>query len=309
MDNRIRNFFISLIPSVLIFAIQILIMIFGFEVTIVVKTGEFTTGTFTDWMNSIMSVITTADFNAWVSALYAVSASVIFGLWYRAMRRQGVKDFSLTPAVAAEHIKEAGVEAKDSFSGYKMGIIPGLILFVAGAQYVCNFLVDFLGKAVPEWLAIYEQLMEAAGITEDTITPLMLIYAMILGPVTEELAFRGITYGYARRAMPLWAANGVQAVLFAGMHLNPLQSAYTLLFGLLIGYIYARSRNILLTMLIHVAYNALSLVLGELIIIPEQATFYFLVMLISMMATYFGFILILRSLPIAVSVSPDEEWR
>ena len=59
----------------------------------------------------------------------------------------------------------------------------------------------------------YETLMEGMGLN-DTVTLPLVLYAVILGPVCEEYAFRGLTMRYARRVMPFWTANVVQAVAF-----------------------------------------------------------------------------------------------
>lgn len=48
--------------------------------------------------------------------------------------------------------------------------------------------------------------METAGLDSD-IGLFMFIYAVILGPVCEELVFRGVTMRLVRRALPFWAAN------------------------------------------------------------------------------------------------------
>ena len=188
-------------------------------------------------------------------------------------------------------------------------MIPGIILFVVGLQMVSLYMIEFISKAFPEWIAVYEELLQRSGLDDAGSSILVVIYAVLVGPIVEELGFRGLTYGYARRALPLWAANCVQAVLFAGMHMNPIQSLYTLCFGLLVGYIYAKCRNIAIPILIHICFNLTSVVAGDFMYLGETPAAFFVILLISLTATYFGFMLILGSIPVAVKVDPEDEWQ
>lgn len=78
--------------------------------------------------------------------------------------------------------------------------------------------------------------METAGLDSD-IGLFMFIYAVILGPVCEELVFRGVTMRLVRRALPFWAANLMQAVLFGIFHMNWIQGIYAFVLGLVLGWI------------------------------------------------------------------------
>ena len=77
----------------------------------------------------------------------------------------------------------------------------------------------------------------------------------IMAPLTEELLFRGIIQGEFRRVMPEPAAIVLQAVLFAAYHMQPVQSAYALIPGLLLGMAYAWSRTIWVPILMHMSFN------------------------------------------------------
>ena len=290
MENRHRNFLISLVPTLLMLGLQLAAIIFLSEIHMVTVTANFSGSSFSEYMDALISGLAETDFTVNASLLYSILAFSIFVIWYVSLRRE-----------------ESNV--KEAFSGCKWTLAPGILVFIVGLQYVCNYLLEFLGKMFPEWLAMYEQIMKSSGLEDAPITVPIVLYAVILGPVSEELAFRGITYGYARRALPLWAANAIQAVLFAGLHMNPLQSAYALLFGALVGYIYAKSRNIVLTSIIHILFNLLSFIEGDLFYMGDSPIAFFAILLTSLMATYFGFILIIRSLPVVLKVDPKEEYR
>ena len=55
---------------------------------------------------------------------------------------------------------------------------------------------------------------------------ILVLYSVLIGPVCEELIFRGLTLKYAKRAMPFWVANFLQALLFGVFHMNMIQDVY-----------------------------------------------------------------------------------
>ncbi len=82
--------------------------------------------------------------------------------------------------------------------------------------------------------------------------------AVIIAPLTEEVIFRGlILRGLLGRWKP-WTAITVSAALFALMHFNPAQTPVALGLGLLLGWIYVRTRSLGLCMLGHAVNNSAS---------------------------------------------------
>ena len=82
--------------------------------------------------------------------------------------------------------------------------------------------------------------------------------AVIIAPVTEEVIFRGlILRGFLGRWKP-WTAIIASAALFALMHFNPAQTPVALGLGLVLGWIYVRTRSLGLCMLGHAVNNSAS---------------------------------------------------
>jgi membrane protease YdiL (CAAX protease family) len=80
----------------------------------------------------------------------------------------------------------------------------------------------------------------------------------ITGPILEEILFRGIILeGFLNRYKPgkaiLWSA-----LLFGMFHLNPWQFIPAFMIGLLLGYIYLRTRSLLPVIFIHILNNSFS---------------------------------------------------
>jgi len=84
------------------------------------------------------------------------------------------------------------------------------------------------------------------------------ILAIVVAPLAEETLFRGIILrGLLGRWKP-WAAIALSATLFALMHFNPAQTPVALALGLLLGWVYVRTRSLGLCMLGHALNNASS---------------------------------------------------
>ena len=100
--------------------------------------------------------------------------------------------------------------------------------------------------------------MESA--TETSIMFAMFIYASILGPITEEIVFRGALLRGLEKYGKLFAII-VSAVLFGAFHSNLIQGIFTTLAGLLLGYV-AIEYSIKWAIVFHIINN---LVLGDIL--------------------------------------------
>ncbi len=84
------------------------------------------------------------------------------------------------------------------------------------------------------------------------------ILAVVVAPLAEETLFRGVILrGLLGRWKP-WAAIALSAALFALMHFNPAQTPIALGLGLVLGWVYYRTRSLGLCMLGHALNNASS---------------------------------------------------
>lgn len=107
-------------------------------------------------------------------------------------------------------------------------------------------LLDFL----PDWLEnTFQQLQGNWG---------GIVYIAVLGPVLEELMFRGaITRELLNRFRPTTAIL-ISGLLFGLIHFNPAQSVAGLLMGILLAWLYYRTRSVVPGIVVHVLNNSLS---------------------------------------------------
>ena len=125
--------------------------------------------------------------------------------------------------------------------------------------------VASFGALVPSaW--IQEQMPELPNLAEDTFdtllgSPVGYVTIGLLAPLTEELVMRGAILRSLLKDMRPWLAIVLSALLFALVHMNPVQMPHAFLIGLLLGWMYWRTGSILPGVAYHWANNSVAFVL------------------------------------------------
>ncbi|NEQ45291.1 MAG: CPBP family intramembrane metalloprotease [Leptolyngbya sp. SIOISBB] len=83
--------------------------------------------------------------------------------------------------------------------------------------------------------------------------------ASIAAPLFEEFLFRGFLLPSLTRYMPVWGAIGVSSLIFAIAHLSLSEVLPLTVLGVVLGVVYTRSRNLLSPMLLHSAWNSITM--------------------------------------------------
>jgi uncharacterized protein len=93
-----------------------------------------------------------------------------------------------------------------------------------------------------------------------TYVSLFLVTA-VLAPILEETVFRGFLLPSLTKWFPVPLAVLVSAIAFGAAHLTPRDFPQLTALGILLGFSYVRSRNLLTPMMIHGAWNGTVLTL------------------------------------------------
>ena len=125
-----------------------------------------------------------------------------------------------------------------------------------GMQILISFAYSGLEIVRPEWFKFYNEIMDMGNYGKIG-TIIMMFYAIIGAPIHEELIFRGVTLHYAKKAMPFFLANFLQALLFGVMHMNLVQGSYAFFAGLLLGFVYYKTNSLRVCILFHLFFNLL----------------------------------------------------
>ena len=96
----------------------------------------------------------------------------------------------------------------------------------------------------------------------ETGIPLGALAVGILGPISEEIGFRGVLMGgLLRMRCGAWPAIVISALVFAFFHGTQIQLLGTTVFGIIAGWLYWRTRSLIPSMIIHMVNNSTACVL------------------------------------------------
>lgn len=126
-----------------------------------------------------------------------------------------------------------------------LGLMYGLNLIFS---YIAIFLVDIVG--LPS-IDVTEEISLSANI-------LLLVYASFLGPIFEEIQYRGFYLNHVRK-YGIQTAIILSTILFCFAHMNIIQSIGTLGIGLVLSYV-AYVYSFKMAVLVHIINNIIALV-------------------------------------------------
>lgn len=145
--------------------------------------------------------------------------------------------------------------------GFTVGWLPG---WVAGA----------LREAYP-WLDLGGLGMITAALTESW-WPWRILLGLLIGigaPVAEELVFRGFMWNALERALPSWAVWILTSFIFAGYHMDPIQSSALVFTALMLGWVRWMSGSIYPCIVIHIVNNTMAVIITNAGIVEEATPF------------------------------------
>ena len=230
---RVGFIFLSLLPVYAIISIQTITQVpfLFFAMAELEKTSG--TAAATD-MNTVFDFFN-QKYAFWAYLLYSVVGIIAFGLWYYfGFVRRGTK----------VRIKE--------IIGYKS--ILAVISMVIGLQFLITAGFVIATELFPKVIDDYMQLMTDSGLVDNQL--IMIVYAILIGPVLEELCIRGVTFGFLEKSniKPFFIIL-ISGILFGVMHLNLVQGIYASVLGFFLGYMRYKYRSIKITIVMHILFN------------------------------------------------------
>ena len=98
--------------------------------------------------------------------------------------------------------------------------------------------------------------------TRPGVLALTVLLACLIGPVAEELLFRGVLYPALRRRLSRVAAMLISGIAFALIHTNVMGLLPIVLLGVTLAYLYERTGSIAGPIALHMAHNTLLMALA-----------------------------------------------
>ncbi len=147
---------------------------------------------------------------------------------------------------------------------------PTILLFALFAGAGLNLAFSGLLPLLPLPDDILKGYAEASSRYEAPDNILM-FQTVFLVPVLEETVFRGLVGDRFSKALPKWIAIPAAALVFALMHGNILWMSYAFLSGLLLMWLYLKTRSVLPCIAFHMMFNAANYIWAKLLPLPDEA--------------------------------------
>ena len=131
------------------------------------------------------------------------------------------------------------------------------------SQVFMFFLITIAAMVIGSFISTFVLSLLTAGQGQNSIASVIsaqeiipTIYIVLIAPILEELIFRKLLLDKLSTYGEKWAII-FGAMCFALYHINFYQLIYTFCMGLILGYVYRKSGNLINTVIIHICTNSL----------------------------------------------------
>ena len=152
-----------------------------------------------------------------------------------------------------EKLVSLGLSAKNFVKNAYYGIVgylaavPLLVGIVAATALIASAL-----NYVPEKQAVVRLFMQ-----EDDTRFLLFasLFAAVLGPVVEEIFFRGFLYNAIKKRIGLFWGMAATSAAFAALHAHPVGFLPIMVIGMLLAYLYEKTGTLVAPITAHIIHN------------------------------------------------------
>lgn len=131
-------------------------------------------------------------------------------------------------------------------------------LYLIGAYFIVYY-AQYLFNYVLEWEQAGSQVdlfgLDQIGLNFLNVS-LLVIAFVVIAPITEEIVFRGLIFGFINDKLGLATALIVSSVIFGLLH--PGHHFSTAVIGLVLALLYYRTKSIAVPIVFHMIWNALA---------------------------------------------------
>ena len=184
--------------------------------------------------------------------IYALLCLIIFGWWYLMVCEKN--HLSTATANTAKKAGSAKNEKKpDDNTGNTL--LKTIALLVAGGiafQLFVDSIIALIKRVAPKLFTSYDEMI--GNMTERTF--LLMLTVILLGPIAEEIIFRGLTLHFARKVLSIKPAVLFTALLFGLYHGSIIQGIYAFVAGIIFCQITIKFKSILPAVFLHIMVNA-----------------------------------------------------
>lgn len=136
-------------------------------------------------------------------------------------------------------------------------IVPFGIFCMMAGNYFTSMLTLFMSESM---ISTYDSAQTAIY---GSSFALQVIAAGIVGPIAEEMVFRGLLYNRIKKISGVIVAAVLSSIIFGVYHKNWIQAPYAMIIGLVCVYVYEKYNSIIAPILLHISANMFSLIISR----------------------------------------------
>ena len=192
------------------------------------------------FLSRILPVFKTGNFRMMVNSSVLDTLAVVFIIYFTVVQYK-------------EPLAALGISARNFLKNVFYGVVgyialvPVLILILTIIAVIIN-----MTKYVPERQPVVELFLKEKGLAFLTYSSL---FAAIIGPMIEELFFRGFLYGALKKYIGIFWSMTATAVLFAALHAHMVGFFPIMALGILLAYIYEKTGTLVSSITVHMIHN------------------------------------------------------
>lgn len=218
-------------------------------------------------------------------SLFCILMLILFSIWLSKIR-------SYNPETQSLSRKEPHMMLK----------IPILTLGMNGISSLWFILIALYLESIP----LISNSLQSFDDTWSTIEAepyfWVLLSVVLVGPIVEELLFRGIMFHYLEKVKSGWFPILISGITFGLWHMEPVQVVYAALMGIILGIVYAKVRDLRVTIALHILNNFLS-TLPPFMDTPIVQEVIFHASLLMVLPTIYIMIHMMRKLPAVTEIN------
>ncbi len=120
-----------------------------------------------------------------------------------------------------------------------------------------------LGLLPEKWMESYQQ---SSSWTSDNVGIMTILLTVVMAPLAEEWIMRGLVYDRMKKGMPVVVAMIISSLLFGVLHKHPVWIAYAAALGMVLAWVFERTKSLYAAILLHFSYNSCGMMLS---LVPE----------------------------------------
>lgn len=149
-----------------------------------------------------------------------------------------------------------------SLRKFHAGAVAPIIMLGLGMNVLTTVVLGLLPEKI---LDSYQQ---SSSWTSTDVGIMTILLTVVMAPLAEEWIMRGLVYSRMRKGMPVIAAMLISSLLFGTLHKHPVWIAYAAVLGMVLAWVFERTKSLYAAILLHFSFNLCGMLLGFL---PETA--------------------------------------